>query len=324
MIKWETKLNKNELVKISLLGAGFMGLNHLRILNILKNIEVSHVFDLDREKLAFVKEKYGVKVSYNLEDIIDELENIIICTPTSTHFEILSKCIASKRLKNVFIEKPIAPNYREALELQKIANEKNLTVQCGFIERFNPVVQELKSLLKETDVINIDFYRANKLSNRIKDVDVIIDLMIHDIDLALYLNGPVKSLDSYGVKNNGLISFAIATLHHNSGAYSRILASRITERKIRKIEVTASDFFASVDLISKTLKLHKQSSIKSSEKESYTLSSVEEEIIVKNKEPLLSELVTFANVCKKIPTDYPNLIDGIKSQEISEKINNNI
>ena len=324
MIKWETKLNKNELVKLSLLGAGSMGLNHLRILSILKNVEVSHVFDLDRERLAFVKEKYGVKVSYNLEDIIDELENIIICTPTSTHFEILSKCIGSKRLKNVFIEKPIAPNYREALELQKIANEKNLTVQCGFIERFNPVVQELKSLLKETHVLNIDFFRTNKLSNRIKDVDVIMDLMIHDIDLALYFNGPVKSLDSYGVKNNGLISFATATLHHNSGAYSRILASRVTERKIRKIEVTASDFFASVELISKKLKLYKQSSIKPSITESNILSSVEEEVLVKNQEALLSELITFINICKEIPADYPNLIDGIKSQEISKQIINNI
>ena len=105
-------------------------------------------------------------------------------------------------------------------------------IQCGFIERFNPVVSELKRVLENEEVINIDFSRTNRLSSRITDVDVVLDLMIHDIDLALYLNGPVKSVVAHGKEEHGLVAFASALLHHENGSLSRVLASRMTEQQI--------------------------------------------------------------------------------------------
>ena len=96
------------------------------------------------------------------------------------------------------MEKPLAETYSQTLEIKKLAEKSGVFVQCGFIERFNPAVAELKKILESKVVINVDFFRTNRLSNRIADVDVVLDLMIHDIDLALYMNGPVKNLTAYG------------------------------------------------------------------------------------------------------------------------------
>lgn len=310
-------------IKISILGIGNMGRNHLRVLSMLKGVDIAYIYDLNIEALKELSGQYAVPYTDNASEAIEAADAVIIVTPTSTHFEYFKMCAG--RVNSVFIEKPLAENLEEAKEIKNLAEQHDMFVQCGFIERFNPVVVELKRVLEADNVINADFTRTNRLSSRITDVDVILDLMIHDIDLALYLNGPIKSISAHGKKEHGLVAFASAIAVHESGALSRILASRMTEKKIRSIQVTSSRAYIDAELVRKELVLHKQSSMSHGDDKQYVVSSLEQQIEVKMQEALLSEHQAFIAACAgNIPAGLPTLESGIESLKISQLISEQI
>jgi len=306
-------------IKIGILGIGKMGQNHLRILSMLKNVEVSCIFDVNPDLLQKISKEYGISSTTDLCAALEGLDAVIIATPTSTHYEYFKLCV--DRVKNIFVEKPLAESYDEALEMKALAEQHNAFVQCGFIERFNPVVTELKRIIQTEEVVNADFMRTNKLSNRISDVDVVLDLMIHDIDLALFLNGAVKNVTAYGVREGGLVGFASVILQHMNGAMSRIVASRLTEKKIRSIEFTTRDLYLEAELLRKEITIHKQSQINQEEGKPYVISSVEEQVEVKSHEALLMELQAFISRCRGDKTvDVPEIDAGVDSLEICKVI----
>ena len=206
----------------------------------------------------------------------------------------------------------------EAQEIKVLTVKNRMFMQCGFIERFNPVVMELKNLLKTTKVINADFFRTNRLSSRITDVDVVLDLMIHDIDLALYFNGPVQDVVAYGKKENGLVAFASAMFKHQNGSLSRIIASRMTQKKIRSIQVTAEDIYIDAELLRKELLVHKQSATSI---DSHTTSSLQQKIEVKPEEALLAQLQAFVARCNGDQTmDLPGVNAGVESLRVCQLV----
>ena len=145
--------------------------------------------------------------------------------------------------------------------------------------------------------------------------------MIHDIDLALYLNGPVKDIVAFGSKENGLIAFASASFVHENGSLSRIIASRMTEKKMRSIQITTSDSFIDAELLRKELQVHRQSAITKNENDSYIVSSLEQQIEVGPQEALLAELLAFLNVCSgDYSEQVPDLYAGVESLRICELI----
>ena len=306
-------------VKVSILGLGNMGRNHLRVLSMLKGVDIAYIFDLNLQTLQALSAQYKVPYTDDAITAIEAAEAIIIVTPTSTHFDYFKMCVG--RVKNVFIEKPLAESMEQAQKIEELAEQNDIFVQCGFIERFNPVVIELKRVLETDTVINADFTRTNRLSARITDVDVVLDLMIHDIDLALFLNGPIKSISAHGKREQGMVAFASAIAVHENGALSRILASRMTEKKIRSIQVTSSNAYIDAELVRKELVLHKQSSMTSHEGKPYVVSRLEQEIEVRNQEALLSELQAFVASCSgDITPHLPTLTSGIESLRISQII----
>ena len=306
-------------LRVSILGIGNMGKNHLRVLSILRGVTIVKIFDFNEEALKLLSEEYDVSYTTNAEEALEGVDAAIIVTPTSTHYEYFKLCVG--KVNNIFIEKPLAESYVQAQEIEVLAKENNIFVQCGFIERFNPVVIELKKILKDSTVIHSDFFRTNRLSNRITDVDVVVDLMIHDIDLALYLNGPIKDIVAFGSKENGLIAFASASLIHENGSLSRIIASRMTEKKMRSIQVTTSDSFIDAELLRKELQVHRQSSISKNENDSYIVSSLEQQIEVGPQEALLAEVQAFLNVCSGDNSEQvPDLYAGVESLRICELI----
>jgi predicted dehydrogenase len=206
--------------------------------------------------------------------------------------------------------------------LVRFATEQCLNLQVGFIERFNPAVQSLKRVLEKSErIISIDFTRTNKLSTRITDVDVIADLMIHDIDLALYLNGPAKSVAAHGFAHGAMIDFASALITHENGRFSRIQASRITEKKMRLIEVTCVDMFVDCELLRKEIIISRQSEIRQTEGYPYTISAVQEAIEVPPQEALLTELQAFVASCQgKDIIELPSALDGLAAMKICEDI----
>ena len=312
-------------LKIAILGIGSMGRNHLRVLCMLKDVEVTHIFDFNENELKKLSEQYQVAYTTDASVAITGADAVVIVTPTSTHFEYLNLCAGN--VKNVFIEKPLAETLEQGKKIKAIAEEHNMFIQCGFIERFNPVVVELKRVIENEEVINADFSRTNRLSSRITDVDVVLDLMIHDIDLALYLNGPVKSVVAYGKHEHGLVAFASALLHHENGSLSRILASRMTEKKIRSIQVTTTNAYVDAELVSKELIVNKQSTITQEQGKPYVVSSLEQKVEVKPQEALLVQHQAFIAACNgTISQSLPTVESGVESLRISElileKINN--
>lgn len=302
-------------LRISILGMGNMGSNHLRVLSMLDEVLVTKIFDTDEAKLEHLSSEYKVPYTLDAQEAIKNTDAVIIVTPTSTHFDYVKLCAG--KVKNILVEKPLAQTYSQTLEIKKLAEENSMFVQCGFIERFNPAIAELKKILDSKFVINVDFFRTNRLSSRITDVDVVLDLMIHDIDLALYMNGSVKKVMAYGSKENGIIAFSSALLEHTNGSFSRIIASRMTEKKMRSIQVTAHDCYIDVDLLRRDLLLHQQSSISRNTEDAYVVTSAVEQVEVKPREALLEELKVFIAGCNG---DLSNNIPGIKDASAAQHI----
>lgn len=312
-------MTQRQPIKIGLVGLGKMGQNHLRVLSLLKSVELVFVYDLNTIAAEQLSETYGVQTHTDLEQLLPQVDAVVICTPTVTHGDYIRK--AAGHVKNIFVEKPMADTLEEAQALSVFAAEHGLNIQVGFIERFNPAVQQLKNVLdKSAQVISIDFTRTNKLSARITDVDVVTDLMIHDVDLALYLNGPVRSVSAHGVAQGQMIDFASALLTHENGRFSRIQASRITEKKIRTIQATCVDMYVDCELVRKELLIHRQSEIQQQDGGPYTISAVEQTIEVRQQEALLTELQAFVAFCRAQVVEVPTAADGLRSADICDQI----
>jgi len=278
-------------LRLGLIGLGNMGRNHLRVLSVLKGAEIGFIYDSNADLTRELAQSYGVPASEDLDRSLADVDAVVICTPTSTHEEYIR--LAARHVRQLFVEKPLTSDLSSSRAMAELATAQGLDVQVGFIERFNPAVQQLKAVLDRSEkVLSIDFFRTSKLSSRITDVDVVADLMIHDIDLALYMNGPVESVAAHGVHDNGMIDFASTLLTHRNGRFSRIQASRITDRKMRSIQATCGDMFVNCDLLRKEIVITRQA-IGTGNEFPYVISAVEETIAVRPEEALLAELQTF-------------------------------
>jgi len=316
-------IQNSSVIKIGLVGLGSMGSNHLRILNMIKGVEISFISDSNEKKLLEVSKKYDLKYVTDPVSEIEKVDGVIIATPTSTHFDLIKRF--EGKVNNIFVEKPLASDIRESKEIVDLADKEDIKIQVGFIERFNPSLIGLHSILGESEgVISIDFQRTNKL-DRILDTDVVYDLMIHDIDLSLYLNGPAKKIDSQGIVRNNCIEFASAMIVHQNNKLSRIQASRITDKKIRKIQATCFDRYIDCDLFRRELISSRQSTIKAEEGKPYVISTTEEIIEVSQQEALLSELLTFIALCRdEKDTTYPDANSALAAAEVCEEIRRGI
>lgn len=311
-------------LKVGLIGLGSMGRNHLRILSMLKTVNLEFIYDIDRELTQSLADKYGVRAAVDVAAEMRGVEALVIASPTTTHFDYALMAIDSG-LKNIFIEKPVTDSLENSERLSKLLADKGVLLQVGYIERFNPAVIELKKILSNSEkVISVDLTRTNKLSSRITDIDVILDLMIHDIDLALYLNGGVKSVFAHGCVDNDMIVFASAVLTHDNGRFSRITASRITEKRMRSINATCADMFVDCDLLKKEIFINKQ--IIHQAYENVKLASVEETVSVSAQETLLNELIAFvdSSLARTLSGDIPDIRAALVSMRIADEIQNQI
>lgn len=307
-------------VRIGLIGLGKMGQNHLRVLSMLKSVDFRFVFDIDVAAARNAAAPYQVPVVDDLDAALGEVEAVVICSPTVTHADYMRQ--AATQVKNIFVEKPLAETSLAAKELVDLVMVRDLNVQVGFIERFNPAVRSMKTILdKSQQVISVDFTRTNRLSSRITDVDVVTDLMIHDIDLALFLNGPVSDVAAYGFREGSMIDLASALLTHVNGRFSRIQSSRVTEKRIRSIEATCLDMFVDCDLLRKEIVINRESKIRPASSEPYVISAVSETVSVTPQEALLLELQTFVASCRGIKVqETPDAAAALAAQVICDRI----
>jgi len=312
--------DSDQRVRIGVIGLGRMGQNHIRILSLLNGIDVRFIYDLDREAIAQVSEKTGFPGTDDLDASLRDVDAVIIASPTTTHDAYARQAL--EHVRNVFVEKPLTDSLESSRAVAALAQEKGAFLQVGFIERFNPAVVQMKQLLDRSErVVTVDFARTNKISGRITDVDVITDLMIHDIDLALHFNGPVDTIVAHGVAENSLIDYAAALLTHSNGRFSRIQASRITDRKMRSIEATCKDMFVDCDLLRKEITLSRQTEETQQAGEPYRITAIEEKIEVQPREALLMELTAFIGACQgKTVPGIPGVEEAVAAMDVCDKI----
>jgi len=310
----------SEPVKIGLIGLGRMGQNHLRVLSLLAAAELRWVHDFD----AAHGERIGAAASVrHVEDVaaaLDEVDAVVIASPTTTHEQFIR--LAADKLTNIFVEKPVTERLASSQAMRDLVRERGLHMQVGLIERFNPAVVQMKQLLDASaQVVSVDFVRTNKISARITDVDVVTDLMIHDIDLALHLNGPVTAISAHGVAEGPMIDYAAALLTHENGRFSRIQASRITDKKMRSIQATCKDMFIDCELLRKEITISRHTGLEQRPGEPYRITQTEEAIEVQPREALQLELQAFLSGCRGEPSPHaPDAEAGVAAMEVCEQV----
>ena len=280
------------MIKISVVGLGQMGVNHLNNLLNIKNINLISIYDKIKRK--DLENKYNSKFSENIKKVINNTDAIIIATPTTTHFKYFLEC--SKKIKNIFIEKPLVTDIKQFKKILQITKKKKINLKVGYIERYNPTIQLIKKIVKKNKILNLDFIRTNNRQNKIKDTNIIFDIMTHDIDLALYLSGDVKKITASGVKRRNKIKFAISTLEHKNKCITRILSNSECAKRIRTLNITTEKNYISANLLTREIIITKKNFAKKS-------NNLEKKIYAPNKNALLEELKDFIKSCKKNPNN---------------------
>jgi len=240
-----------EKLNLGLTGCGHLGKIHCRLINEIaqndKSINFAGVYDSDPTITDTISKEYCIKAYRSLDEMLDEIDALVIVTPTSTHFEIAQKALA--RDIDIFIEKPVTSSLSEAEELIKMADGKKVKIQVGHVERFNPALVALEKF--EMKPRFIESHRLAQFNPRGTDVSVIQDLMIHDIDIILHLAGsPVKKIDANGVAViSDEIDIANARLTLENGCVANLTSSRISLKKMRKMRIFQGNAYISVDFL---------------------------------------------------------------------------
>ncbi|MGA1330056.1 MAG: Gfo/Idh/MocA family oxidoreductase [Bacteroidia bacterium] len=247
-----TESTMSQPVRIALLGAGHLGKIHLKCLQELPDVfEVVGVYDPDPVALAKAVEVFGVQGFEQPELLMDQVDAVDIVAPTLSHYDLAM--MALRRLKHLFIEKPLAGNPSQALEMLNMAREAGVKAQVGHVERFNPVFTQAASLGLAPRFI--EAHRLASYNPRGTDVSIVLDLMIHDIDLVLAMvRSEVKEVKASGVSVvSSTPDIANARLEFHNGTVANLTASRISLKTMRKMRIFQNNAYWSLDFLDKKL-----------------------------------------------------------------------
>jgi predicted dehydrogenase len=234
-----------EKVRIGVAGTGHLGNLHTKMLAQISNVNLVGVFDADAAKAQKVASEHGTKAYASLEEMFKDVQAVSIATTTTTHYDVA--CQALERGLHTFIEKPITETIDQAKKLVALAEKKNVSIQVGHIERFNPAILALEQY--KIRPLFIESHRLAQFNPRGSDVAVVLDLMIHDIDLILSLvKSRVVRVDANGVSVvSGSEDIANARLQFENGCVANVTASRISQNKMRKMRLFQNDAYISID-----------------------------------------------------------------------------
>lgn len=243
------------MLKIGVLGAGHLGKIHLKLLQLSTQYELVGFYDEDLENGKKIAEEFGYKQFNTIESLIDAVDVIDIVTPTLSHFECAA--VAIKSGKHVFIEKPISNTVAEAEEIMALAKEYGVKGQVGHVERFNPAFIATKEMIENP--MFIEAHRLAEFNPRGTDVPVVLDLMIHDIDVILsVVNSKVKSISGSGVSViSDTPDIANARIEFENGCVANLTSSRISLKNMRKTRFFQKDAYISVDFLEKACEVVK-------------------------------------------------------------------
>ena len=281
-------------VKVGVIGVGRMGKYHVGILSELPEVELTTVVDIDSKSRKVIEENYGTPSFENYKDIYGKVDAAVVAVPTGLHFPI-AKDLLNAGI-HVLLEKPCANNLDHARELFQIAEDKALILHVGHVERFNGAVQELHKIVDSP--VFVECRRMGPFTDRIKDDGVVLDIMIHDIDIILNLIQSrvtktfVLGASIFSTKDD-LVN---AQLEFENGCIANIIASRASQNQIRTLSITQKDSFVVLDYTDQEIYVHRQSSSEhklSKDSLRYKQESHVERIFVHKDNPLKLELKHF-------------------------------
>ena len=242
-------------VNIGVIGVGHLGVHHASHLAKIKNANLVGVFDTNLERAEEISKKINTAIFQSVDNLLENVEAVSIVTPTSTHRDVAEKCI--KKGKHVFIEKPITSSVKDAEHLIELSKKHNVIIQVGHIERFNPALLALSNL--EIDPKYIEVHRMAPFMSRGTDVPVVLDLMIHDIDLILsFISSPVKEIYANGVSiMTNSVDIANARIKFENGSIANITSSRVAKDRVRKIKIFQQDLYVTIDFLAGISEVYK-------------------------------------------------------------------
>ncbi|MDQ6808233.1 MAG: Gfo/Idh/MocA family oxidoreductase [Verrucomicrobiota bacterium] len=268
-------------LRVGVVGVGHIGKNHARLYAESAQAEFAAIYDTDPERAAEVAREYNVKAASSLADFAEQIDAASVATPTSTHLTVARDLLRAG--KHLLVEKPIAANTADAGELAALAARHRLVLQVGHVERFNPVLSALEERLTRPRFI--EAHRLSAYPNRSTDIGVVLDLMIHDLEIILHLvRSPVQHIDAVGVPvlSKGE-DIANARLRFANGCVANITSSRISPEQMRKIRVFQEDAYLSLDYQNQTGEVFRKTAT----------GIAREEVPIDREEPLKQQLAAF-------------------------------
>ena len=270
-------------LRVGVVGVGHIGSNHARIYSELAKADLIAILDIDPARADEIGGKYKTKVAASLNELADMVDAASIATPTSAHFSIARDLLAQG--KHLLIEKPITEKTSDARDLAEMAAEKGLVLQVGHVERFNPVLSALEQRL--THPRFIEAHRLSPYPNRSTEIGVVLDLMIHDLEIILHLvNSTMENIDAVGVPvlSRGE-DIANARLRFASGCIANVTSSRISPERMRKIRVFQEDAYLSLDYQGQSGEIYRR----------VNGQITREPVAIEKEEPLRQQLTSFVD-----------------------------
>jgi predicted dehydrogenase len=268
-------------LRVGVVGVGHIGSNHARFYSEIPAADFTAVHDVDPARATAIAKKYGAAATKSLEEFAGLVDAASVATPTNSHHEIALQLL--QRGKHLMVEKPITENPQHATELAELAARNQLILQVGHVERFNPVLSALEARL--THPRFIEAHRLSPYPNRSTDIGVVLDLMIHDLEIILHLvRSPVQHIDAVGVPvlSRGE-DIANARIRFEDGCVANVTSSRISPERMRKIRVFQEDAYLSLDYEKQSGEIYRRESGK----------ITRDKVPIEREEPLKQQLVSF-------------------------------
>ena len=312
------------MLKIGVIGAGSMGKNHVRVCSENEKIELIGVSDVNKTTAKTISDKFGIKPFFDYKEIINEIDAAIIATPTVMHYKIAMDLLTNG--KHVLVEKPICDSIDRSAELVKKADKNNLVLAVGHIERHNPATKFVKDSItkgKFGELITLTSKRVSNFPGRIKDVGVMMDLGIHDIDIMYFLAGEVKSVYAKAGIFNKKIDYedhANIVLNFDNEVCGIIEVNWLTPMKIRKMFLTCSENFVEIDYMEQSVIISSSSFKKINEMDLYhvPIQYNVNQVALEKKEPLKNEINDFINAIETHKKPLASGEDGIMALKIAD------
>ncbi|MFW5903597.1 MAG: Gfo/Idh/MocA family oxidoreductase [Halolamina sp.] len=277
------------------IGVGSMGQHHARVYSEMPNTRLVGVADTDAERAIQVADEYGSS-PMGRDELLDAADLVSVAVPTRYHAEVVQDCIETGT--DVLVEKPFVDDRERGRELAADARQAGIVIQVGHIERFNPAVEVLADIVPDLDIVSVDIDRLGPPLDRDSQDNVVMDLMIHDVDILL-------SLVDEGIETLSAVArddqHATAQFGFENGTVATVTASRRTQEKIRTLAITAESCRVNVDFISQSVEIHRRSLpefVESNGDIRYRHESVVERPMIENGEPLKAQLESFVEAAE--------------------------